>query len=52
MDVFVEMISQHGWEAAAVDQPPPDASVPVTIDHDDLSLGSGGGASGSAAGAL
>jgi hypothetical protein len=52
VNVFVEMISQHGWEAAAVDQPPPDASVPVTIDHDDLSLGSGGGASGSAAGAL
>jgi hypothetical protein len=52
VDVFVDMISQHGWKAAAVDQPPPDASVPVSIDHDDLSLGSGGGASGSAAGAL
>ncbi len=50
VDAFVEVIQMHGWSAAAVDQPAPDESVQVSIDHDDLSLGSGGGASGSAAG--
>ena len=39
-----------GLEAAAAEQPAPDGSVRASIDHDDLSLGSGGGASGSAAG--
>lgn len=50
VDRFVEMIRTEGWKAAAADQPQPDASVQAGIDHDDLSLGSGGGASGSAAG--
>jgi HD-GYP domain-containing protein (c-di-GMP phosphodiesterase class II) len=50
VDAFVQVIRKHGWEAAAVEQPAPDATVEVSIDHDDLSLGSGGGASGSAAG--
>src|SRR4051794_28297436 len=50
VDAFVEVIRARGWKAAAVDQPAPDVSVRVRIDHDDLSLGSGGGASGSAAG--
>ena len=48
VDAFVEVIRQHGWKT--VDQPAPDGSVVVTIDHDDLSLGSGGGATGNAAG--
>jgi hypothetical protein len=43
------VIRAHGWKAA-VDQPAPDGSVQISIDHDDLSLGSAGGASGSAAG--
>jgi hypothetical protein len=50
VDAFVQVIRKHGWQAAAVEQPAPDATVEVSIDHDDLSLGSGGGASGSAAG--
>jgi hypothetical protein len=50
VDAFVEVIQTQGWTAAAVDQPAPDESVRISIDHDDLSLGSGGGASGSAAG--
>jgi HD-GYP domain-containing protein (c-di-GMP phosphodiesterase class II) len=50
VDAFVEVIRARGWRAASVDQPAPDVSVRVSIDHDDLSLGSGGGASGSAAG--
>jgi HD-GYP domain-containing protein (c-di-GMP phosphodiesterase class II) len=50
VDAFVEVIRTRGWKAAAVDQPAPDVNVQVSIDHDDLSLGSGGGASGSAAG--
>jgi hypothetical protein len=50
VDAFVEVIQAQGWTAAAVDQPAPDGSVQISIDHDDLSLGSGGGASGSAAG--
>jgi HD-GYP domain-containing protein (c-di-GMP phosphodiesterase class II) len=50
VDAFVEVIRARGWRAASVDQPAPDVSVQVSIDHDDLSLGSGGGASGSAAG--
>jgi hypothetical protein len=48
VDAFVDVIRRKGWKAA-VDQPAPDGSVQV-IDHDDLSLGSSGGASGSAAG--
>ena len=50
VDAFVHVIRTHGWTAAAVDQPAPDGSVQISIDHDDLSLGSSGGASGSAAG--
>jgi hypothetical protein len=50
VDAFVQVIRNHGWQAAAAEQPAPDATVEVSIDHDDLSLGSGGGASGSAAG--
>lgn len=49
VDAFVEVIRTQGWKAAAADQPAPDGSVQA-IDHDDLSLGSSGGASGSAAG--
>jgi HD-GYP domain-containing protein (c-di-GMP phosphodiesterase class II) len=49
-DAFVDLIRQHGWKAAAVNQPAPDGSVRAGIDHDDLSLGAGGGASGSSAG--
>ncbi|MEU4604564.1 HD-GYP domain-containing protein [Kribbella sp. NPDC023972] len=49
VDAFVDVIRRHGWKSAA-DQPAPDANVEASIDHDDLSLGSGGGASGSAAG--
>jgi HD-GYP domain-containing protein (c-di-GMP phosphodiesterase class II) len=50
VDAFVSVIRAEGWQAAQADQPAPDASVQVSIDHDDLSLGNGGGASGSAAG--
>jgi hypothetical protein len=50
VDAFVEVIRKDGWKAAAADQPAPDGSARVAIDHDDLSLGSAGGASGSAAG--
>jgi HD-GYP domain-containing protein (c-di-GMP phosphodiesterase class II) len=49
VDAFVKVISKEGWESAEA-QVPPDASVQSGIDHDDLSLGSAGGASGSAAG--
>lgn len=49
VDAFVDVIRTQGWKAAAADQPAPDGSVQA-IDHDDLSLGSSGGASGSAAG--
>lgn len=50
VDAFVRVIRRNGWEAAEVVQPAPDTAVPAAIDHDDLSLGSGGGATGSAAG--
>ncbi|HZX03936.1 HD-GYP domain-containing protein [Kribbella sp.] len=50
VDAFVHVIRTQGWLAAAEEQPAPDSNVDVTIDHDDLSLGSGGGASGTAAG--
>jgi HD-GYP domain-containing protein (c-di-GMP phosphodiesterase class II) len=50
VDAFVQVIRRHGWKAAEVEQPAPDASIEAAIDHDDLSLGSGGGATGSAAG--
>lgn len=50
VDEFVEVIETRGWSAAAADQPAPDGNIQVSIDHDDLSLGTGGGASGSAAG--
>lgn len=50
VDAFVQVIKKQGWKAAEAEQPVPDATVQVSIDHDDLSLGSGGGASGSAAG--
>ncbi|GAA1664042.1 HD-GYP domain-containing protein [Kribbella yunnanensis] len=50
VDVFVQVIRAQGWQAAAADQPAPDGSAAVSIDHDDLSLGSSGGAAGSAAG--
>jgi len=50
VDAFVDVIRRQGWTAAAVDQPAPNGNVQISIDHDDLSLGSGGGASGSAAG--
>ncbi|MEV8375788.1 HD-GYP domain-containing protein [Kribbella sp. NPDC056861] len=49
VDAFVDVIETSGWTAAA-DQPAPDDKIQVSIDHDDLSLGTGGGASGSAAG--
>lgn len=49
VDAFVDVIRARGWKTAA-DQPAPDGSVVAAIDHDDLSLGSGGGASGTAAG--
>lgn len=49
VDAFVEVIRRDGW-LVSEEQPAPDASVQVAIDHDDLSLGRGGGASGSAAG--
>jgi hypothetical protein len=50
VDAFVDVIREQGWQAAEVEQPAPDATVQAAIDHDDLSLGSGGGATGSAAG--
>ncbi len=50
VDAFVDVVSKEGWQAAEVEQPAPDATIQVAIDHDDLSLGSGGGATGSAAG--
>jgi len=50
VDAFVDVIRTNGWTAAADDQPAPDGSVRAAIDHDDLSLDQGGGASGSAAG--
>lgn len=50
VDAFVSVIRAQGWQAAAAEQPAPDANLSTGIDHDDLSLGSGGGASGSAAG--
>jgi hypothetical protein len=52
VDAFVDVIKREGWKAPAPDQPAPDASVQVAVDHDDLSLGSGGGASGTAAGPM
>jgi hypothetical protein len=50
VDAFVSVIRTQGWQAAAAEQLAPDANLSTGIDHDDLSLGSGGGASGSAAG--
>jgi HD-GYP domain-containing protein (c-di-GMP phosphodiesterase class II) len=50
VDAFVQVIRTRGWMAAATEQPAPDRQIAASIDHDDLSLGSGGGASGSAAG--
>jgi hypothetical protein len=50
VDAFVGVIRQDGWKAAAAEQLAPDATVQSNIDHDDLSLGSAGGASGTAAG--
>jgi hypothetical protein len=52
VDEFVLVIRTQGWKAAAEEQPAPDGSIDASFDHDDLSLGSGGGASGSAAGPL
>jgi HD-GYP domain-containing protein (c-di-GMP phosphodiesterase class II) len=51
VDAFVQVIRTRGWKAAD-DQPMPDGNVEASIDHDDLSLGSGGGASGSAVGPI
>lgn len=50
VDAFVEVINRDGWKSAVAEQPAPNADVEMAIDHDDLSLGSGGGATGSAAG--
>lgn len=50
VDSFVEVIRTQGWKAPDVAQPAPGVVVEAPIDHDDLSLGSGGGATGSAAG--
>ncbi|WP_328992099.1 HD-GYP domain-containing protein [Kribbella sp. NBC_01245] len=50
VDSFVSVIKAEGWHPSTADQPVPDAAVEATVDHDDLSLGSGGGATGSAAG--
>jgi HD-GYP domain-containing protein (c-di-GMP phosphodiesterase class II) len=50
VDAFVHVVHSEGWQPAAEEQLEPDATVEAAIDHDDLSLGSGGGASGSAAG--
>jgi HD-GYP domain-containing protein (c-di-GMP phosphodiesterase class II) len=52
VDEFVLVIRTQGWKAAAEEQPAPDGRIDASFDHDDLSLGSGGGASGSAAGPL
>ncbi len=50
VDAFVAVIRRDGWKPAAAVQPAPNAELETSIDHDDLSLGSGGGASGTAAG--
>lgn len=50
VDDFVEVVRREGWKPAAAEQPAPNAELQTSIDHDDLSLGSGGGATGSAAG--
>lgn len=50
VDAFVAVVKRHGWVAEPAEQVALDPSMPATIDHDDLSLGSGGGATGSAAG--
>jgi HD-GYP domain-containing protein (c-di-GMP phosphodiesterase class II) len=50
VDAFVTVIRRKGWAPASAEQRAPDASVPMAVDHDDLSLGSGGGATGSAVG--
>jgi hypothetical protein len=52
VDAFVDVIRREGWKAPVTEQPAPDTSVQMAVDHDDLSLGSGGGASGNAAGPL
>jgi hypothetical protein len=52
VDAFVDVIHREGWKAPVAEQPAPDTSVQMAVDHDDLSLGSGGGASGTAAGPL
>lgn len=49
VDAFVAVVRRDGWQAAE-EQPAPDASIESAIDHDDLSLRRGGGASGSTAG--
>ncbi len=50
VDAFIKVIRTQGWTAARKEQPAPDETVEAGVDHDDLSLDSGGGASGSAAG--
>ncbi|WP_427890086.1 HD-GYP domain-containing protein [Kribbella sp. GL6] len=50
VDAFVEIVEREGWKPAAAEQPAPNGELETPIDHDDLSLGTGGGASGSAAG--
>lgn len=50
VDAFVAVVRDEGWQPQAVEQPAPNSTAQATVDHDDLSLGSGGGASGSAAG--
>ncbi|MFK4089934.1 HD-GYP domain-containing protein [Kribbella sp. NPDC020789] len=50
VDAFIAVIRSQGWTAARKEQPAPDETVEAGVDHDDLSLDSGGGASGSAAG--
>lgn len=50
VDAFLTVIRSQGWTAARKEQPAPDETVEAGVDHDDLSLDSGGGASGSAAG--
>jgi hypothetical protein len=52
VDAFVEVIKRQGWKAPVTEQPAPDTTVQMAVDHDDLSLGSGGGASGTAAGPM
>lgn len=49
VDAFVAVVSREGW-ALAEEQPAPDETIESALDHDDVSLGSGGGATGSAAG--